>query len=334
MPNVTHLTSNVTTGNIQAFPNLEVYSNKEFMNRPLAYQIIFLPKLREVNLFNAISFPEIIATKQWDVFKMTFQNTGTHTVELPPNLNALTNLKELNIRNIQLALFTGFDNLTSLESLKISNVLWARIPSTPNQWSKLKTLEVSEVELRGSIPDIFDGLDSLETVYINKTSVSTTSQNNIYKAPNLKELTFSYCELDPIPDEIGNLTSLNKLIITTDQNAINTPITLPSTVSNLINLKSVFVSTNYSQFPSALLALHHTLESIAVQDDIGSVPAEIGNFTVLKTLTLRNCGLTSLPSEIQNLSNTLEKLYLAGNSFDEDTKQQIEAWLPNTDVFF
>jgi Leucine-rich repeat (LRR) protein len=334
MPSVTHLTSDITTGNIQAFPNLEVYRNNTFMDRPLAYQILFLPKLKEVVLFNAISFPEMISTKSWDVFRMTFQNTGTHTIELPANLNTLTNLKELNIRNIRLALFTGFDNLTSLESLKMSNVLWARIPSTPNQWSKLKTLEVSEVELRGNLPDIFDGLDSLKSIYINETEVSTTSQQNIYKAPNLKELTLSYCELDPIPDEIGNLTSLSKLIITTEQNSINTPITLPSTVSNLINLKSVFVSTNYDQFPTVLLTLNNTLESIAIQDNIGSVPPEIGNFTVLKTLTLRNCGLSSLPSEIQDLSNTLDKLYLSGNSFDEETKQQIEAWLPNTAIYF
>jgi hypothetical protein len=44
--------------------------------------------------------------------------------------------------------------------------------------------------------------------------------------------------------------------------------------------------------------------------------------------------LTNLPSEIQNLANTLDKLYLAGNNFGEGTKEQIENWLPNTDIYF
>lgn len=334
MLSVTHLTSDVITSNIQAFPNLEVYKNKLFMDSPLPYQITFLPKLREVTLLNVVNFPSFIATKPLDVFKMTFQSTESQNIILPANLNTLANLTELNIRNVHIAMFTDFDNLVNLQTLKLSNTLWVRVPSSPNQWPKLKTLELSEIELRGSIADMFEDMDSLETVYIEKTVVSTNSQKHIYKAPNLKELTLSFCELGTIPEEIGNLTTLNKLIITTDQNNINTPITLPLSVGNLSNLKSILFSTNSSQFPMALLALKNTLESITIQDNIGAVPSEIGDFTALKTLKLNNCGLTNFPSEIQNLANTLEQLYLAGNNFNDATKQQIENWLPNTDIYF
>ncbi len=186
----------------------------------------------------------------------------------------------------------------------------------------------------GNIPDIFGTMDSLETVYIRETPVSTHSLRNLCKAPNLKELTLSFCELGSIPDEIGNLINLSKLIIATNQNTVNTPITLPLSIGNLSNLKSIFVSINANEFPVAILGLKNTLESITIEDEIGSIPAEIGDFTALKRLTLKNCGLTSLPATIQNLANTLDKLYLAGNHFNETTKQQIENWLPNTDIYF
>lgn len=336
MPSVKVLTSDVTTGNILSFPNLEVYRNKSYMSRPLSAQIMFLSELKELSLLNVINFPDILGTKQLDEFKMTFQSTAAQTVALPSNLSALSNLKELTIRDLNLAMFTNFDNLASLESLRLSNVLWVRIPNEPNQWSKLKTLEISDVEFRGSgnLPDIFDDMDSLATIYISETNVTATTLERISEAPNLKELTLSFCELEAIPDDIGNLNSLEKLIIATDQNNINALISIPSTVGNLSNLTSIFISINADEFPVGVLDLKNTLETLAIEDEIGSVPNEIGDFTILKSLNLKNCGLTYLPSTIQNLANTLEKLYLSGNNFDDATKQQIENWLPDTDVYF
>ncbi len=336
MNSVKSLTSNITTKHItSAFPYLEVYKNKSYTNEPLPRELIFFGNLREVVLLNAVNFPDIITTKSWDVFKMTFENTTEHTVELPSNLSALKNLKELIIRDIESVVrFTNYENLSALEHLELSNILWVGIPTTANQWSNLKTLQVSDVELRGgrTLPDIFENMEDLESIYISGTEVTTDTQRHISKAPNLKELTFSFCEMESIPDELGDLTSLNKLIIATEQNAVD--ITLPLSIGNLSDLKSIFVSTKMDAFPAALLGLSSTLESITIRDDIGTVPSEIGNFTALKELKLEDCGLTSLPSAIQNIASTLEKLSLAGNNFEEATKLQIADWLPNTDINF
>ncbi len=336
MNSVKSLTSNITTENItSAFPYLEVYKNKSYTKEPLARELIFFGNLREVVLLNAVNFPNIIATKSWDVFKMTFERTSEHTFELPSNLSALRNLKELTIRDIESVVrFTNYENLSGLEHLKLSNILWVGIPETPNQWSNLKTLQVSDVELRGSrtIPDIFENMDSLKSIYISGTEVTNNTQRHISKAPNLKELTFSFCEMESIPDELGDLSSLDKLIIATEQNAVD--VTLPLSIGNLINLKSIFVSTNSDEFPVALLGLNKTLESITIKDDIGTIPPQIGDFTALKELKLENCGLTSLPSEIQNIASTLEKISLGGNNFSAAAKLQIEAWLPNTEIGF
>ncbi len=124
MPSVKLLTSDVATSNILAFPNLEVYKNKSFMERPLAAQIIFLPQLKEVALFNVTKFPDVLGTKPLDIFKMTFQNTALQTIELPDNLHTLSNLTELNIRNMNLAIFSNYENLVNLENLTLSKVSW------------------------------------------------------------------------------------------------------------------------------------------------------------------------------------------------------------------
>ena len=335
MNSVKSLTSNITTNNIVAFPYLEVYKNKSYTDAPLTSQLTALGNLKEVVLLNTVNFPDFLASASWDIFKMTFENTAEHTIELPANLSVLRNLKELTIRDIESVVrFTNYEDLKSLEHLKLSNILWVGIPETVNQWPNLKTLQVSDVELRGgrTLPDIFENMNDLELIHISGTEVSTNTQRHISKAPNLKELTFSFCEMGSIPDELGDLASLNKLIIATEQT--NDNITLPLSIKKLSNLKSIFVSTQSNEFPVALLGLKSTLESISIKDDIGAIPPEIGDFMALKELKLEYCGLTTLPSEIQNIADSLEKLSLVGNDFDEAARQQIEGWLPNTEITF
>ena len=177
-------------------------------------------------------------------------------------------------------------------------------------------------------------MEYLEKVYISKTSVTTNTIRHICATPNLQELSLSFCALETIPDEIGNLSNLNKLTISTSSNSSNIPIELPFSIGNLNNLESIFISLNANQFPVALLGLKNTIVSISINDNIGTIPAEIGEFGVLKVLALNNCGLSNLPAEIQALANTLEELHLVGNNIDDPTKNQIRSWLPNTDKQF
>jgi Leucine-rich repeat (LRR) protein len=271
-----------------------------------------------------------------DVFKMTYQFTEGKDIVLPSNLSTLSKLKELNIIDISLALFSNFENLESLGHLKVINASIGRIPQSTNQWPALKTLELSNVTIRGAghIPDIFVQMDSLQEIYIGETRITTTAQKNIYKSPNLKELTFSFCEISAIQPEIGNLTSLEELIITADQTNNVAPVYIPQTIGSLVNLKSIFLSTGGTEFPAVLLGLKSNLESLALADDIGIVPTAIGDFTNLKELSFPNCGLSNLPSTIQNLSGTLLTLNISGNNFSESTKQQLALWLPSTQIIY
>jgi Leucine-rich repeat (LRR) protein len=335
MSSVTHLTSEVLTANVLAFPNLEVFRNETSMETSLPYQLRFLQNLREMTLFNVSSFPDIIGDIPLETFKISYERTPSNpTIFVPSNLPQLKNLKELSFKNMGLIILTDYENLRNLEHLSIRNTTLARIPSTVNQWSKMKTIEMTAVDFRGNLSNFFGDMDSLKNAYFGEMELDETAQENIYKAPNLKELTIGYCRITPIPDAIGNMTSLENLIITTEQTQLNNPITLPMTVGNLTNLKSIYISIHTNQFQTALFGLKNTLESLAIQDNIETVPTEIGDFTVLKTLKLMNCGLINLPSEIQNLANTLERLYLSGNNFSDATKSQIQNWLPNTEVYF
>ncbi len=334
MPSVTRLSSNIMTSNITAFPNLEVFKNNTIMETPLAYELISMPNLKELSLFNVTQFPDVLGTRPLENFKMVYENTPSYMVTVPNNLYQLANLKELVLTNMDIVSFINFENLASLESIKIDKTNIIRFPNLNNQWSKLRTFELSEITMRGGVPNFFGNADSLETIYLSEMELSENLQERIYQTPNLKALTISYCDFNSIPENIGNLTTLESLVITTNQDQVNTSISLPTSIDNLINLKSILVSLNSNQFPSEIMGLTNTLESISIQDNIGHLPAGIRNFDVLKTLKLTNCGLTNLPSEIQNLADTLEKLYLTGNNFDEITKQQIQNWLPNTDIYY
>ncbi|MEO0469951.1 MAG: hypothetical protein AAF206_10060, partial [Bacteroidota bacterium] len=265
----------------------------------------------------------------------SFRNTSpSQNIILPTNLHTLSNLKELDIRDLNVAIFSNFEQLVSLEKLRLENVLWVRIPQGADQWPKLKSLEVSEVELRGDLPDMFRGMNSLTSIYIRETPLTTESQQHIFQSPALEELTFSFCEMGQIPDNIGNLASLKKLVIATEQNTLNHPIVLPETLKDLHQLESIYFSAGLDQFPIALLGLQNTIQSISLKDNLESIPPEIGDFSVLKRLSLQQCGLSSLPSEIQNLANSLENLDLRGNQLSESMQQQIREWLPETDVRF
>ncbi|NJN77108.1 MAG: hypothetical protein HC803_01245 [Saprospiraceae bacterium] len=48
---------------------------------------------------------------------------------------------------------------------------------------------------------------------------------------------------------------MENLIITTKQTQLNNPITLPMTISNLTNLKSIFISIHTDEFPIVLFGL-------------------------------------------------------------------------------
>jgi len=129
---------------------------------------------------------------------------------------------------------------------------------------------------------------------------------------NLTELNLSYNQLQSLPDWIGNLRKLKKLNLC--GNRIGS---IPDSIGALKQLMSIDIGLNiFWEIPACLKQLtsleHIDLESLSLRYDERTLPDWIGDFTALKYLNLRHCGLTSLPDPMKNLVN-LRTLYLGAN---------------------
>ncbi|KAG5564709.1 hypothetical protein RHGRI_000788 [Rhododendron griersonianum] len=114
----------------------------------------------------------------------------------------------------------------------------------------------------------------------------------------LKELNLDGCHLSYLPDEIGNLISLEILNL-----ARNRLCTLPDTIGKLSCLKVLFVGENkLSHLPSEIGDLN-SLETLKLQCNNGfrALPESICKLVRLRELSLYDCNLSHLPSEIDRL---------------------------------
>ena len=116
-----------------------------------------------------------------------------------------------------------------------------------------------------------------------------------------------------LPDEIGNLVALEKLLISFNNQLVGE---IPSTIVNLTSLKELYLALNSltGSLPTSLGQIS-TLEKINIQSNqlTGNIPISIGDLSNLNFLALFNNQLSGeLPSEIGNLQN-LVRVNLGNN---------------------
>jgi len=68
-------------------------------------------------------------------------------------------------------------------------------------------------------------------------------------------------------------------------------------------------------------------------NQLQSIPKEIGELKNLKWFDLRNNQLQSIPKEIEELKS-LKSLYLQNNQLSKQHQEEIRAWLPNCEIYF
>ena len=116
----------------------------------------------------------------------------------------------------------------------------------------------------------------------------------------------------PLPPELGNLATLESLII--DGNVLSDSI--PPELGNLRNL--VVLNLGNNEFTGSIppdLANLTALEELTLQENpiTGTIPPELGAMSALKSLSISETNLTgSIPPELGNLIN-LERLVLVEN---------------------
>jgi internalin A len=132
------------------------------------------------------------------------------------------------------------------------------------------------------------------------------------KADQLTELDFSNKQITKIPEEIGDLTSLQSLDLSRNQIA-----EIPNVIGDLTSLQSLDLSRNQiTEIPDVIGDLT-SLQSLDLSSNhIIDIPDVIGNLTYLQVLDLSSNHIIDIPDVIGNLTY-LRCFYLPGNEIDK-----------------
>jgi Leucine-rich repeat (LRR) protein len=171
----------------------------------------------------------------------------------------------------------GYQNHGRLCELNLSDLPITAFPESMGNLTKLQKLVFHNTQLT-SIPTVIVDLPELEQVYAyNNGFLTGPIPSELGNISSLRRMMFSNNQLtDPIPPELGNLTNLSHLFL--DNNQLTGPI--PPELGNCIYLINLQLEGNQLT---------------------GSIPAELGNCN-LHTLDLSRNQLTGeVPIEIWNI---------------------------------
>ena len=200
------------------------------------------------------------------------------------------------INNSQLAYnayVADLANLTQIPPLKYTpRINWRKMRDSAvsyQYWNamaqclKNDELQISCGDNIYSLPDEIYS-DEVRLLYI--CCIDTAISPNINKCTNLKNIRLSYYYIE-IPDELYNLTNLNRLTLT---------------------------FMKISSFPQSILKLTN-LTALNMQcNDLTTIPNDICKLTNLELLNVVHNKLTTLPDTIILLKR-LKNLYVGGNKF-------------------
>jgi Leucine-rich repeat (LRR) protein len=135
--------------------------------------------------------------------------------------------------------------------------------------------------------------------------------NNIVNCKDLEYLSIypPTNMINEIPNDIGNLVNLKKLILNTQNLSV-----IPESIGNLIHLEYLDIKGNNIQIiPESIGNLIHLKHLCINNNNLTSLPESIGKLINLEYLDIKNNDLTSLPESIGNLVN-LKHLHIDNNN--------------------
>jgi len=207
---------------------------------------------------------------------------------LPRNIVNLKSLEVLDLTespNLRM-LPEDIGKLQSLEKLYLSGS-WNYLPESISDLKNLKTLKLLALSFLKSLPTRIGNLTSLQTLKIRGNSNCSLSMRNV--------------PITNIPEGIGNLKALRKLVL----NGCKSLISIPEGIGELSSLEVLDLG-EYDKDLLLLLKGRHPLRSSEEVRSIGrkadSLPENIGNLKSLQQINLSFWkSLKSLPKNLGNL---------------------------------
>ena len=200
--------------------------------------------------------------------------------------------------------------LHALEWLDLSgNIKLEQLPdglfgSMPN----LKRLDAYSCALKAVPDDISDCRDLVHCgLHSNELSVLPSG---LFECRKIVWLSLNMNKLSALPDGIGNLKALERLSL--HQNLLTT---LPAAIGECIKLEALSAHHNRLEtLPDDAMSNLKACFRLSLYENfsLGHVPPGVCGMTGLRELWLYDCGLTSLNTDISNLTS-LQKLWLDKN---------------------
>ncbi len=193
------------------------------------------------------------------------------------------------------------------------NELRGTIPPELGNLSNLELLKLSTNQLRGEIPPELGNLISLEMLELIENQLSGTIPSELGNLTNLAGMVLFDNKLrGTIPPELAELDSLRWLVLS--KNQLSGPI--PPELGRLTDLELLYLWGNQlsGPIPSELGNLTNLTElGLGFNQLSGPIPPELGNLTNLEVLSLWGNKLSGpIPPELENLTN-LTLLHLSDN---------------------
>lgn len=206
---------------------------------------------------------------------------GRKVYDIPKELFKHTQLKVLIIDAKATVLPEEIANLTNLESLIIN----APLNNIPKEFANLTNLKVLSLSS-------YKG-ESLPAV--------------VGRLKNLIKLTISGYNLNSLPVEITQLTKLESLKISLNAKTI---IDLPTSMQNLINLESFYISGGYEQVPKVVAKLSNLKRLYLDCSMLKNLPEEMSALKKMEYLDLARAKKIDIASVFKSIAKTSKKIII------------------------
>ncbi|MGL5682049.1 MAG: leucine-rich repeat domain-containing protein [Marinifilaceae bacterium] len=234
---------------------------------------------KNITTWNGLTFEEIRGEQRVVGIRiMEWNQQG----EVPKEIGNLKELRSLSIQGgyIQGKVPDAITSLRKLESFNIaygSSTVWY-VPTTTKNMLSLKEFRSGQIRIASStLTNLYD-LPNVETIALSV--LDGELPDGISKMEHLKELNLSMSGVTQLPDDLGNVTSLEIINLSNCGKLREIPVTL----SNATNLKVV----KLNGCPGVM-----------------ELPETMGQINTLEELNLSGCGIATLPENITGWKNLL-----------------------------